>query len=89
MSSLVRKCSTTYRSQTRREFYRQLDRHLNANGIIIVVGGVTIGEPTYFYFDGWEGIFSNEFELVSKEICEDSRPYRVLVFARRDNAHRH
>jgi len=69
--------------------YRQLDRHLNANGIIIVVGGVTIGEPTYFYFDGWEGVFSNEFELVSKEICEDSRPYRVLVFARRDNAHPH
>jgi cyclopropane fatty-acyl-phospholipid synthase-like methyltransferase len=68
--------------------YRRLDRHLSANGIIILVGGVTIGEPTYFYFDGWERVFSTDFELISKEICEDNRPYRVLVFARRDSARR-
>jgi chemotaxis methyl-accepting protein methylase len=54
--------------------YRRLDRHLSANGIIILVAGVTIAEPTYFYFDGWEDVFSTDFELISKEICEDSRP---------------
>jgi 2-polyprenyl-3-methyl-5-hydroxy-6-metoxy-1,4-benzoquinol methylase len=64
---------------------RQLERHLAANGIILMVTGIPRGKPDFFYFNGWEEILATYFKRVFKETVGDpSRPYEIVVFSRRD-----
>ena len=64
---------------------RQLDRHLAANGIILMVTGIKSGPPDFFYSGGWEEVLAAYFERTFKEIVQEpSRPYQILVFSRRN-----
>jgi 2-polyprenyl-3-methyl-5-hydroxy-6-metoxy-1,4-benzoquinol methylase len=63
----------------------QLHRHLASDGIIILVSGATIGQPSYFYFDNWEESFSTRFTMNVRDVYQASRPYRIAVFSRRDS----
>jgi 2-polyprenyl-3-methyl-5-hydroxy-6-metoxy-1,4-benzoquinol methylase len=63
---------------------RQLDRYLASDGVILLVTGMASGRSSSFYFDGWEEILGDKFELVFAERVDDpSRPYRIAIFSRR------
>jgi 2-polyprenyl-3-methyl-5-hydroxy-6-metoxy-1,4-benzoquinol methylase len=63
---------------------RQLDKHLSAAGVILMVTGVSSNQSDPSYFDGWADILAFRFEQVFKEIVPDPlRPYLITVFSRR------
>jgi 2-polyprenyl-3-methyl-5-hydroxy-6-metoxy-1,4-benzoquinol methylase len=63
---------------------RQLDKHLSAGGVILMVTGISSNQSDSFYFDGWADILAVRFEQVFKEIVPDPlRPYLIAVFSRR------
>jgi 2-polyprenyl-3-methyl-5-hydroxy-6-metoxy-1,4-benzoquinol methylase len=65
------------------EVCRQLDRYLAADGVIIMVTGVSPGKHDEFYFEGWEQILCAHFSRAFKEVVQDPRrPYRIIVIAR-------
>lgn len=64
---------------------RKLDEHLAESGVVVMVTGVSGGQPNPFYFDDWERVLSAYFELVHKETVSDpSRPYEMFAFRRRN-----
>lgn len=70
---------------------RQLDQHLAADGIILLVTGLSSGKSKsdFFYFDGWTEVLDADFERVFEEIVQNpSRPYRIVVFSRRHRINR-
>jgi SAM-dependent methyltransferase len=64
----------------------QIDRHLAADGIVVFVSRAEVDAPSYFYFDGWEEAFSPLLRQVSREVHQDERPWRMVVFARHPSA---
>src|SRR5207245_416888 len=56
---------------------RQLEQHLAADGVILMVTGLsTRGKSDFFYFDGWDEVLAGNFERVFEEIVRDPiRPY--------------
>lgn len=62
---------------------RQLEKHLSARGIIVLVNGVGSEQENPLYFEGWVDVFAARFRQVSKEIVPDpERPYMITVFSR-------
>jgi cyclopropane fatty-acyl-phospholipid synthase-like methyltransferase len=63
---------------------RQLDKYLSAQGIILLVTGLSNAPSDSSYFDGWADIFAARFQQTFKEIVPDAmRPYLIAVFSRR------
>jgi cyclopropane fatty-acyl-phospholipid synthase-like methyltransferase len=58
-----------------------LDKHLNANGIIILVMGISSNEPAGHDTASWEQILAVHFQQVFRETVQDPRrPYHIAVF---------
>jgi 2-polyprenyl-3-methyl-5-hydroxy-6-metoxy-1,4-benzoquinol methylase len=64
----------------------QVDRHLSPPGIVVFVSRAEVEAPSYFYFDGWEEAFSPAFSQLTREVHEDERPWRLVVFGRNPRA---
>jgi 2-polyprenyl-3-methyl-5-hydroxy-6-metoxy-1,4-benzoquinol methylase len=63
---------------------RQLDKHLSARGVILLVTGVSRDQSDSAYFDGWADIFGAHFQQTFKEVVQEPvRPYVIAVFSRR------
>ncbi len=63
----------------------QLERHLAAGGIVLMVAGVPAGKPDDFYFDAWEDILAARFKRIFREtVADPARPYEIVVFSRLD-----
>jgi SAM-dependent methyltransferase len=63
---------------------QKLDEHLAADGIIVWVTGAGSGGADPFYFDGWEEVLGRRFTpIFREEVADSSRPYRLVVLARR------
>ena len=65
---------------------RSLERHLSANGIVLVASLVPNPDANPDVSVDWEGALNSRFKQLYKEIVRDSfRPYPILIYGRKDS----
>lgn len=63
---------------------QQMERYLSAQGVILLVTGISSGKPDPLYFDGWAEVLAARFKQLFTEVVPDPvRPYLIAVFSRR------